>query len=166
MYSRSFIVYRDYSNSLTLSNVGELSWGWSRAFTPARQGNVKKKKRHSQKEGNAWANSEIACVLSVLFTPLGEMISLMKSSSFPSTVFYVFCCIFHLGVVLDTVIWGSWSKNEPVQKFPRMTKKDKMRISCDSVSNVHWRSKRVKCHLIHNVLNTTARHDLLRIQEA
>ena len=24
-----------------------------------------------------------------------------------------FGCIFHLGVVLDTDIWGSWSKNEP-----------------------------------------------------
>ena len=48
----------------------------------------------------------LACVLSVLFTPLGDMISLMKSS-FPSTLFCVFGCIFHLGVVLDTEIWGS-----------------------------------------------------------
>ena len=56
------------------------------------------------KKGNSWANSGVACALSVLFTPLDEMISLMKSS-FPSTVFCVlFGCIFHLGGVLDTKI--------------------------------------------------------------
>ena len=45
---------------------------------PPRQGNVKKKT--FIKKGNSWANSGLACVSSVLFTPLGEMISLMKSS--------------------------------------------------------------------------------------
>ena len=45
----------------------------------------------------------VACVLSVLFTPLGEMISLMKPFV-QSTVFCVFGCIFHLIVVLDTEI--------------------------------------------------------------
>ena len=45
----------------------------------------------------------VACVLSVLFTPLGEMISLMKPFV-QSTVFCVFGCIFHLIVLLDTEI--------------------------------------------------------------
>ena len=87
---------------------------------PPRQGNVKKK---IIKKGRAWANSGIACVLSVLFTALGEMISLMKSSS-PSTVFCIFGCIFHMGVVLDTGIWGLWSKNEPSE----ISKGDQKRI--------------------------------------
>ena len=45
---------------------------------PTRQGNVKRKT--SIKGGDSWANSGLACVSSVLFTPLGERISLMKSS--------------------------------------------------------------------------------------
>ena len=93
---------------------------------PPRKGNVKKKT--FVKKGDSWANSGLPCVLSVLFTRLGEMISIMKSS-FPSTVFCVFGCIFHLGVMLNTQIWGSWSKNEPlIQKIPRMT--IKKRIKC------------------------------------
>ena len=31
-----------------------------------------------------------------------------------------------------------------------------MCICCDSVSNIHWRSKHVKCNKILNVLDTTA----------
>ena len=87
---------------------------------PTRQGNVKKK---SLKKGDAWANSGIACVSSVLFAALGEIISLMKSSS-PSTVFCIFGCIFLMGVVLDTGIWGLWSKNEPSE----ISKGDEKRI--------------------------------------
>ena len=42
-----------------------------------------------------------------------------------------------------------------------------MRFSRGSVSNIHWRSKDVKCIEIFKVLdNTTARHDRLRIREA
>ena len=92
---------------------------------PPRKGNVKKNFR---KKGDSWSNSGLPCVVSVLFTPLGEMISIMKSS-FPSTVFCVFGRIFHLVVMLNTQIWGSWSKNEPLlQKIPRMT--IKKRIKC------------------------------------
>ena len=98
MYSRSFVLYRDYSNSLTLSNVGELFLRLMPCSDPARQ-----KKKTLTKKGDSWANSGLACVLSILFTPLAEIISLMKSS-FPSTVFCVFGSIFHFGVVLDTEI--------------------------------------------------------------
>ena len=116
VYSRCFILYRDYSNSLTLSKVGELSWGCSRVVTP--QGKEMFKK--IIKKGNAWANSGIAFVLSVLFAARGEMISLNS----PSTVFCIFGCIFHMGVVLDTGIWGLWSKNEPSE----ISKGDQKRI--------------------------------------
>ena len=54
VYSRSFIFYRDYSNSLTLSNVGELSWGWSRAVTPHGKEMLRKT---VIKTGDVWANS-------------------------------------------------------------------------------------------------------------
>ena len=47
-----------------------------------------KKKKKFIKKGDSWANSGLPSVLSVLFTPRGGMISLMKSS-FPSTVFCV-----------------------------------------------------------------------------
>ena len=69
---------------------------------PTRKQNVKKKT--FMIKGDAWVNSELACFLSVLFTPLGDMISLMKYSL--SRQLY-FSCIFHLGVALDTEIWGS-----------------------------------------------------------
>ena len=102
MYLRSFILYRDYSNSLTLSNVGE-PFLKVECVTPHGKEMLEIEKTFIKK-GNSWANSGVACALSVLFTPLDEMISLMKSS-FPSTVFCVlFGCIFHLGGVLDTKI--------------------------------------------------------------
>ena len=68
------------------------------------------------KKGNSWANSGVACVLLVLFTPLGEMISLMKSS-FPSIAFCVFGCIFHLRGVLDTK-FEARDRKMSLQKFP------------------------------------------------
>ena len=84
-----FILYRDYSNSLTLSNVCERLRPCSE---PPRQGNVKKKK--FIKKGDSWANSGLPCgVLSVLSTPRGAMISVMKSS-FPSTVFCVYIWLY------------------------------------------------------------------------
>ena len=42
VYSRSFILYRDYSNSLTLSNGGEPFLRLKPCTDPSRQGNVKK----------------------------------------------------------------------------------------------------------------------------
>ena len=153
-----------------LSNVGELSGGWSRVVSP--HGRKCFKIIHSYKKGaihEQILNSGLACVLSVLFKPLGEirggsriffrrgalvscststpinhivfffflqntscirkpqvisgggvrtpctlpldppleMISRCEISSFPSTVFCVFGCIFHLGEVLDAEIQGS-----------------------------------------------------------
>ena len=52
------------------------------------------------------------------------------------------------------------------RNFQGWPKKDNMGILCHSVSNIHWRSTHVKCMQILNVLDTTARHDLLRIREA
>ena len=54
----------------------------------------KKKKKSFMKKGDSWANSGLPCgVLSVLFTPRGAMISVMKSS-FPSTVFCVYIWLY------------------------------------------------------------------------
>ena len=80
------------------------------------------------KKGDAWAKLGLAFISLVLFTPLGEMISLMKYPlySFPSTVFCVFGFNFRLSVVLDTEIWGSYSKNEPSE----ISNDDPKRIKC------------------------------------
>ena len=55
-------------------------------------------------------------------------------------ILHIWLYFFHMGVVLDTGIWGLWSKNEPSE----ISKNDQKRISSDSVSNKHWRSKHVK----------------------
>ena len=76
MYSLFLVLYRDYSKSLTLSNVCEQLKPCSE---PPRRRNVLKK--YFRKKGamhRQILNSGLACVLSVLFTPLGEVISAMK----------------------------------------------------------------------------------------
>ena len=57
-----------------------------------------KKKKKLIKKGDSWANSGLPCgVLSVLFTPRGAIIFVVKSSfpaSFPSTVFSVYIWLY------------------------------------------------------------------------
>ena len=91
---------------------------------PPRQRNVLKKKTFIKK-GDAWANSGRACVLSVLLTPLGEMISFMKYSLSRHR---------NMGLMIEKWALGNF------QGWP---KKDGIRISFDSVSNIHWSSKYV-----------------------
>ena len=76
------------------------------------------------KKGDALANSGLSCVLSVLFTPLGDMISLMKYPVSRQLYFASrFGGNFHLVVVLDTEIWGF---SEPSE----ISKDDQKRIKC------------------------------------
>ena len=122
VYSPSFILYRDYSNRLTnFVKVGELSWGWSRAVTPHRKEMLR---RTFIKESDAWANSGLVFISSVLFTPLGEMISLMKYPLYPflSTVFCVLGLIF-TWVSCSTPKFGAHNRKMSLRKFPRETKK-------------------------------------------
>ena len=61
---------------------------------------------------DAWANSGLGCVLSVLFTPPGEML---------------FECIFHLVVSLDPE-FGVHDQKVSIQEFPRVTQKGQNRV--------------------------------------
>lgn len=133
VYSRSFILYRDYSNSLTLSNVGEF------------HGKEMLRKTFIKK-GDAWANSALAFISSVLFTPFGEMISLLK---YPLSrqMYFAYLAVFFTWVSCLTPNFGAHNyRKMSLQNSPRINKKDKMHIFCDSVSNIHWRSKHVKCN--------------------
>ena len=70
-------------------------------------------------------------------------------------------------VVLDTE-FGAHNRKMSLEKWSTWPKKDKMRISGDSVSNMHWRFKHEKYNYskYFTLLDTTARYDLLRIREA
>ena len=143
MYSRSFIFHRYYPNSLTLSKIGELFWGWSRAVTPHRKEMLR---RTFIRKGDGWANSGLAFISSVLFTPLGEMTDLPYAIS---SLFFPVNCILRIWLSFSLGC-RAWHRNLGLiiekcafENFQGRPKKDKMRISCDSVSNVHWRSKYV-----------------------
>ena len=71
-------------------------------------------------------NSGLACVLSVLFTPLGEMISLMK---YPLSrqLYFAYLAVFFTWVSCLTPKFGSHNRKISLQKFPWMTKK---RMKC------------------------------------
>ena len=67
-------------------------------------------------------------------------------SSFPSTAFCVFGCIFHLVDVVPDTGFGAHNQKISLRKFLGITGKrlNIMHISCDWVSNIHSRSKHVK----------------------
>ena len=100
---------------LLLKCMRTVSWSWSRAVTPYGKELYKKQ---------VWCmcqlfNHCLCFINSRLFTSLGKMLS-----SFPSTLFVVFGCIFHLGVLPDTDrSCQGWQK----RKY--------LRISSNSVSN-------------------------------
>ena len=132
VYSRSFILYCDYSNSLTLSNVGELSWGWSRVVTP-RQGNVQKKiikKERCMGKFRDWL----------------RFISLVHSTwwdDIPYEILFPVNCILHIWLYFSHGCrarhrnLGLMIEKWAFRNFQGWPKKDKMGISCDSVSNIH-----------------------------
>ena len=90
---------------------------------PPRQRNVLKKNIH--KKGRCMGKFRACLRLSVLLTPLGEMISFMKYSLSRHR---------NMGLMIEKWALGNF------QGWP---KKDGMRISFDSVSNIHWSSKHV-----------------------
>ena len=106
-----------FALSLGKDSSYELSWGWSRAVTPHRKEMFKKT---FMKKGDTWANSGLACVLSVLFTPLGDMISPMK---YPLSRKLYFASVFLTWVSCLTLKFGAHNWKMSLRKFPRMTKK-------------------------------------------
>ena len=123
VYSRSFILYRDYSNLFTLSNGGEPCLRLKPCSDPSRQGNVKK----------------ITFVIKGRFMGILRaylcFISLIHATwwdDIPYGILFPVNCILLIGrifyvVVLDNEIWGSWL-NEPSEMSKIWPKKDKVRI--------------------------------------
>ena len=64
-------------------------------------------KKNHKKGGFRGKFMAILCFISLIHTTWWDDIPRLIKSSFPSTVSCVFGCIFHLGVALNTEIWGS-----------------------------------------------------------
>ena len=132
VYSRSFILYRDYYNSLTFSNVGELSWGWSRVVTPQGKEMLKK----IIKKGRCMGK----------FRDCLRFISLIHSTwwdNIPYEIIFPVNCILHIWLYFSHGC-RAWHRNLgfmvekwAFRNFQGWRKKNKMGISCDSVSNIH-----------------------------
>ena len=109
--------YGQFALSLGKDSSYELSWGWSREVTPHAKEmflkNIHEKGRYMGKFRASW-------VLSVLFTPLGEMISLMK---YPLSRQLYFASVFLTWVSCLTLKFGALNRKMSLQKFPRMTEK-------------------------------------------
>ena len=122
VYSRCIILYRDYSNSLALWNVGELYWGWSREATPHGKDMLKTTTTTTTtaliKKGDAWTYLRLAWVLLVLsyshhsvrWYPLWNML-------FPVNCILRIWLYFSLGCWAWHRIWGSWSKKWAFRNF-------------------------------------------------
>ena len=67
-------------------------------------------------------NSGLACVLSVLFTPLGEMISVMKYL-LSRQLYFAYLAVFFTWVRCLTPKFKAHDRKMSVKEFPRMTKK-------------------------------------------
>ena len=132
VYSRSFILYRDYSNSLTLSNVGELSWGWSRVVTPTARKcskkNHKNRAMHGQIQGLLAFYQSYSQHL-VRWYPLWNPL--------PRKLYFAYLAVFFTWVSCLAPEFGAYDRKMSLQNFQGWPKKDKMGISCDSVSSIH-----------------------------
>ena len=67
-------------------------------------------------------NSGLACVLSVLFTPLREMISVMKYL-LSRQLYFAYLAVFFTWVWCLTPKFKARDRKMSVKEFPRMTKK-------------------------------------------
>ena len=81
-------------------------------------------------------------------------------------LYFAYLAVFFNWLSCLTPNFGAHNRKMSLQNSPRINKKDEMRTSCNSVSNIRWRSKHVKYNQILNAIDTTASHDLLRIREA
>ena len=123
VYSRSFILYRDYSNLFTLSNGGEPSLRLKPCSDPSRQGNVKKITFVIKGRFMGILRAYL-CFISLIHATWWDDIP--YGILFPVNSILLIGRIFHV-VVLDNEIWGSWL-NEPSEMSKILPKKDKVRI--------------------------------------
>ena len=143
VYSRSFILYRDYSNSLALSHMlANSSLGWSRAVTP--YGPPKKFMKIGRFMGKFRA---CLCFISLIHTTWWDDIH--YEILFPvNCILPAYLAVFFTWASCLTPKFGGHDRKMSLQKLARMTKKG-------------WNA--TKNWL--DVLDTTARRDLLRIRE-
>ena len=122
VYSRCIILYRDYSNSLALWNVGELYWGWSREATPHGKDMLKTTTTTTTtttaliKKGDAWTYLGLGFISLLLFTPLGEMISPMKYA-LSRQLYFAYLAVFFTWVLGLTPNLGLMIEKMSLQKF-------------------------------------------------
>ena len=128
-----------FALSLGKDSSYELSWGWSRAVTPHRKEMFKKK--HSWKRA---IHGQIQGLL-VFYQSYSHHLVIW----YPSwNILFPVNCILRLYFSLGFRAWH-WNLGLIIEKwafgnFQGWPKKDTMRISCDSVSNIHWCTKHVK----------------------
>ena len=120
VYSRCIILYRDYSNSLALWNVGELSWGWSREATPHGKEMLKRNNNNNSIDKKGWCMDIFKVCLGfislILFTPLGEMISPMKYA-LSRQLYFAYLAVFFTWVLGLTSNLGLMIEKMSLQKF-------------------------------------------------
>ena len=83
---------------IVLSNACVTLLNFKSCSNPShRQGNVKIKKQQKH-QCDAWANSRLACLSSVLFQ---HLVILHRPYPLSCQVYFVYLAVFHLGVLLD-----------------------------------------------------------------
>ena len=123
VHSRSFILYRDYSNSFTLlANSPEVE--------APRQGNVKKKRKKERekksKKKKISMHGQIQDLLGFYQSYSHHLVRCYPLTwSFPSTLYFVNLAIFFTWVSCLTPNLGLWSKNKPSE----ISKDDPKRIN-------------------------------------
>ena len=70
----------------------------------------------------------------------------MNNDPLSRQLYFASLAVFFTWVSCLTPKFAAHDRKMNLQKYPRMTKKDKMRTSCDSVSKIHRRSKHLKCN--------------------
>ena len=138
VYSRSFILYRDYSNLFTLSNGGEPFLRLKPCSDPSRQGNVKKITFVIKGRFMGILRAYL-CFISLIHATWWDDIP--YGILFPvNCILRIFCVFFTSSCLTTKFEAHDWMN---LQKCPKYDQKriKCVYISCDSVSNIHWRSK-------------------------
>ena len=148
VYPRSFSLRRDYSNSLACQMLANSPEVEAVQCVPTARKCLKI--IHSDKKKGAIhgqiLNSGLAWVLSVLFTPLGEMISVMKYLLSRQLYFVYLSVFFTWGRCLTPKFEAHDRKmsDKGISKADQLQKRIKWVYLSISVLNIHWRSKHVK----------------------
>ena len=138
VYSRCFILYRDFSNSLALWNVGEISWGWSREAIPHGKEMLKKRILKTER-----------CMGK--FRDCLRFISLIHSTwwdDIPYEILFPVNCILHIWLYFSHGC-RAWHRNSGL-----MIEKWAFRISKGDQKKIKWVYLAILFQVYTSVLNT------------